>query len=240
VRIVVPHELTHIVFDTAVENPYHYPPRWLNEGVAVYLSEGYTASDRSATESAARDGHLMPLLALGGQFPSSAERFSLAYSESVSAVDFLVREKGVEALLALVNRYADGVTDDEAFETAVGTDLAGFEAAWLADLGADAPQRAGPQPAPAGPLPPGWGDGATPAPGASAPPAASPRPDPTEPGDDGSPWNDGLAIAGVALAGLVVGGSIAFVRRRRNGPPVGPPSSPPGVPPPDDAAGPAA
>ena len=41
VEIVVPHELTHLVFDTAVDNPYHFPPRWLNEGLAVYLSEGY-------------------------------------------------------------------------------------------------------------------------------------------------------------------------------------------------------
>jgi hypothetical protein len=37
---VVPHELVHLVFDTAVKNPYHFPPRWLNEGLAVYLSEG--------------------------------------------------------------------------------------------------------------------------------------------------------------------------------------------------------
>jgi hypothetical protein len=32
---VVPHELTHIVFDDVVRNPYHSPPRWLNEGLAV-------------------------------------------------------------------------------------------------------------------------------------------------------------------------------------------------------------
>ncbi len=44
----VPHELTHLVFDTAVDNPYHYPPRWLNEGVATYLTEGFTPSDRAA------------------------------------------------------------------------------------------------------------------------------------------------------------------------------------------------
>ena len=41
VKEVVPHELTHLVFNTAVDNPYHGPPRWLNEGLAVYLSRGY-------------------------------------------------------------------------------------------------------------------------------------------------------------------------------------------------------
>src|SRR5262249_20851733 len=40
VGIVVPHELTHLVFGTATSNPYHDPPHWMNEGLAVYLSEG--------------------------------------------------------------------------------------------------------------------------------------------------------------------------------------------------------
>ena len=42
------------MFDTAVDNPYHFPPRWLNEGLAVYLSVGYDTSDRSAVEAPAR------------------------------------------------------------------------------------------------------------------------------------------------------------------------------------------
>ena len=56
VENVVPHELIHLVFDTAVKNPYHFPPRWLNEGLAVYLSVGYEPGDRAAVEAAARDG----------------------------------------------------------------------------------------------------------------------------------------------------------------------------------------
>src|SRR5262249_58322094 len=40
VGIVVPHALPHLVFDTAVHNPYRFPPRWLNEGLARYLSQG--------------------------------------------------------------------------------------------------------------------------------------------------------------------------------------------------------
>ena len=64
--VVVPHELTHLVFDTAVRNPYHFPPRWLNEGVATYLTEGFTTSDRALVEANATGGRLMPLRALGG------------------------------------------------------------------------------------------------------------------------------------------------------------------------------
>ncbi len=221
VGIVIPHELTHLVFDTAVRNPYHFPPRWLNEGVAVYLSEGFTKSARASVQAAASGGRLMPLQALGGQFPTTYERFSLAYDESVSAVDYLVREKGTEALVGLVNSYAEGVTDDEAFTAAVGTDLAGFETAWLADLGADPPTQHGPQPAPAGPLPAGWESDATSAPvGESPAPGATPRASQGsgsgEPSaDDGSPLRDGWVLLVVALAGLLAGGTVAYVRRRR-------------------------
>ncbi|HSV92182.1 MAG TPA: peptidase MA family metallohydrolase, partial [Desulfobacterales bacterium] len=219
VEIVIPHELTHLVFDTAVRNPFHFPPRWLNEGVAVYLSEGYTPSTRSAVEAAAGDGRLMPLRALGGQFPTTLERFSLAYALSVSAVDFLVRDRGPEALVDLVRIYADGVTDDEAFTAALGTDLAGFESSWLADLGAEHPTRHGPRPAPAGPLPPGWDAdvSADPVPVDPVPVDPAPAdPAPADPaGADVSAQTDWRVLAIVALAGLVVGGGIAYGRRRR-------------------------
>ena len=60
VRTLVTHELTHLVFADAVDNPYHYPPRWLNEGLAVYLSQGYDDSDRGAVADAARSGRHHP------------------------------------------------------------------------------------------------------------------------------------------------------------------------------------
>jgi hypothetical protein len=162
VENVVPHELVHLVFDTAVKNPYHFPPRWLNEGLAVYLSVGYGPGDRSSVESAARDGELIPLDGLAGQFPTSADRFGLAYSESVSAIDFLVRDHGRDALVRLIRSYADGRTDDEAFTAAIDMDAAAFADAWMADVGAVKPKVYGPQPAPAGPLPQAWGGPATP------------------------------------------------------------------------------
>ncbi|GIW20122.1 MAG: hypothetical protein KatS3mg065_0418 [Chloroflexota bacterium] len=217
VGVVIPHELTHLVFDTAVRNPYHFPPRWLNEGLAVYLSEGYAASDRSAVLAAARDGSLVPLSGLTAQFPTRREAFFLAYSESVSAVDFLVRRFGRDALVALVRSYAAGVTDDEAFRAALGVDAAGFEAAWLADLGAPPPTRYGPQPAPPGPVPDAWRDaapGPTASPGASRSPAPAASRSPT-PGE--APTTDAAALVGVLIAlGLLAAlGGAAMAGRRR-------------------------
>ena len=61
VAATVPHELIHLVFDTAVHNPYRFPPHWLNEGLAVYLSEGYNDQRRSLVEEAVRSRNLIPL-----------------------------------------------------------------------------------------------------------------------------------------------------------------------------------
>ena len=158
VGVVIPHELTHIVFDTASKNPYHEPPHWLNEGLAVYVSEGYDASYRSNIRDAIKDGTLMPLDGLAGQFPTDATGFTLGYAESVGAVDYLVRTYGKDALVKLIRSYADGRTDDEAFKAALGVDAKGFSDGWLADAnpGGKPPSAYGPQPAPSGPIPAGW------------------------------------------------------------------------------------
>jgi hypothetical protein len=155
VRILVTHELTHLVFNTAVDNPYHLPPRWLNEGLAVYLSEGNSQSEKDQVQHAIDSGTIIPLQGLGGLFPTG-DGFAQAYGESVSAVSYIVDTYGKDALVKLIRSYADGVTDDQAFSAATGKDLAAFDDAWLASLGTSAPQPIGPQPAPAGPLPADW------------------------------------------------------------------------------------
>lgn len=219
VESVVPHELAHLVFATAIDNPYHDPPHWLNEGLAVYLADGYSPSDREQVGQAAKAGSIIPLDGLAGAFPTTRERFFLAYAESVSAVDRIVRVSGRDALVKLVRSYANGVSDDEAFQAALGRDVAGFEADWLAELGARAPIRRGPVVAPVGPLPEGW---------------AGPQPDPSfevtgsqPPVTPGSPLpstvdNDGIlpvflrdSLGQIGLAVLVVVIAVAVRRARR-------------------------
>ncbi len=217
VGIVIPHELTHLVFDTAVRNPYHFPPRWLNEGVATYLSQGYDASDRQLVTQAADDGTLIPLSGLTGQFPTARDAFYLAYAESVAAVDYLVRLHGQDALVELIRSYSLGRTDDEAFGDALGVDTAAFETAWFASVGATVPAKVGPRPDPTGPLPPDWtSSGPTPTPTGSGQPSPSATPVPSGPAggeDDGAPL---LPIALAALAAVAVAlGVVLFAMRRR-------------------------
>ena len=121
VESVVPHELTHVVFQTAVDNPYHDPPHWLNEGLAVYLSDGY-ADLAIASRSRPRRATARSSRSTGSPARSRRrrDRFFLAYAESVSAVDRIVRVNGRDALVKLIRSYHDGVSDDEAFQAALG------------------------------------------------------------------------------------------------------------------------
>ena len=221
VSIVVPHELTHLVFDTATKNPYHDPPHWLNEGLAVYLSQGYDSSDRQLVEGAAKDGSIMPLDGLIGAFPTDRDRFFLAYAESVSAVDWIVKNHGSPALIGLIKSYANGVSDDEAFKSALGMDAEAFQQAWLSSVGATAPVRHGPVPAPVGPLPEGWSGAApngSPQPGATGAPGAPATPQPggsVEQPVASGPTPASLLIVGAVAVVLVVGAIYLITSSRR-------------------------
>jgi peptidase MA superfamily protein len=204
VGTVIPHELTHLVFGTAVDNPYHAPPHWFNEGLAVYLSQGYDSGDRSEVANAVGNGSIMPLAALDGQFPTTADRFSLAYAESVSAIDYLIRTYGQAALVTLIHTWGGGVADDEAFHSALGVDVAGFQAGWLKGIGAPEPRPAGPKPAPPGPVPPGWPGGAAVVPGAVSSPSG-----------DASATDllvEGIVVVVIAFLGI---GLVWFLAKRR-------------------------
>ena len=213
------------MFADVIHNPYHEPLNWFNEGMAVYLSDGYASDNKQRVAQAAGNGALMPLAALTGAFPRITDRFYLAYAEAVSAVDFLVRTYGQAAIVKLLRAYKTGVTDDEAFKAGIGVDTVGFDKAWLAANGVKAYQSFGPQAAPSGPLPPGWGSSpggsgptptgsgiagaATPAPGASNQPASTP-------GAKRNPTLEAFGIAGVlssiALVLLVSG----FILHRKS------------------------
>ena len=115
-----------------------------------------------------------------------------------------------------IRSYHDGVSDDEAFQAALGRDVSGFESDWLKELGATPPTRLGPRPAPVGPLPSGW-NGPQPDPsfeivGSAAPqPPAAPAPGRTGDSEDAVRF----LVAPLATLGLVVFVVIAAVGMRR-------------------------
>jgi hypothetical protein len=199
---VVKHELTHLVFGRAVDNPYHSPALWINEGIAVYLSAGYDDYYTSFVDGAVASRSLIPLDGLTGIFPSNTDGFYLAYGESVAAIDYFIRTYGEEKLWALVRSYADGRTDDEAFTAATGGGMAAFNAAWFQSLGLEVREPLGPNPGQPGPIPPGWQvAGGTPVPTfATARPVVTPAPGQPGSGNGG----DGVSTAVTVLLWVIV------------------------------------
>ena len=154
---LVAHELAHLVFHEAVDNPYQYPPRWLNEGLAVYISRGYTQGDRSQVEGAAGGGTIIPLEGLGGNFPTRADTQRPGLRRERLRGGLLRRDTyGEERLVELITSFGDGTGLDGAFIAATGGDFAAFDAAWLASLGAEQPEPYGPREGEPGPVPDAW------------------------------------------------------------------------------------
>jgi hypothetical protein len=92
------------------------------------------------------------------------------------------------------------VSDDGAFQAALGVDVAGFQRDWLAELHASAPAQYGPRPAPAGPLPSGW---TGPQPNPSFDVVGSEPPQPPGAPRPGSLDDDPLARVLVPMTGVI-------------------------------------
>ena len=141
--------------------PSRYPPRWLNEGVAVYLSRGLDAGDRAQVAGRGRaPATIIPLEGLAGQFPTRPGRFGLAYAESASAVDVPRRDvtaSGARRDRRWLRRRPDG---DSSTRPSAGRSASTCDASrpsWLERASALSPiEPTGPRPAPPGPVPDAW------------------------------------------------------------------------------------
>ncbi len=129
---VLRHELAHAF---VAERTGGNCPTWLQEGVAQWL-EGVdlAAVDARLAQIAARQP-LLPLLSLEGPFQGLSERdANLAYAESVSAVGFVLRQRGEPALVRLLSALGDGLPSEEALPVALALSYPEFQQVWQATL----------------------------------------------------------------------------------------------------------
>jgi tetratricopeptide (TPR) repeat protein len=120
-RAVLLHELAHAF--VAGKSRYT-APRWLHEGIAQMI-EGRT-SPASTSVALAREFER-----LGGS-PDWGSRFT--YPMALSFVEFLVEQQGFFRLLDVLDKMADGASEDEAFRSAMRDSLADLRQAWGAAL----------------------------------------------------------------------------------------------------------
>jgi hypothetical protein len=142
--IATPHELTHIVIHRATDNPFGDLPRWLDEGLATYMSGELNASWRGYRELVARraeQGKLMTLQTLSSNFPADPDLAGQAYAQSGLMVEFIIKHYGKEAMAKLLKIFAQGSTYDDALREALGVDTWGLDNAWRKSIGAPAIEK---------------------------------------------------------------------------------------------------
>jgi hypothetical protein len=207
------HEITHVVFHDATDNPFHEPARWLNEGIATWSETEEAGGERAiVAEEARRDG-LFSFDAISEQFPIGARGGRLSYAQGTTMIDMIIAEYGRESIARMTAAYRNGASDGEALEAGTGVPAEELEAAFFAEFGVD-------EPAPIEPEPIAASNVDRPAAGAIDPggvdPDAEPPPGEAAPGEDGpsSSGTEVLVIAGLAF-GLVAAGAAAVVMSRR-------------------------
>jgi tetratricopeptide (TPR) repeat protein len=105
------HEFCHVVTLNETRNRM---PRWLSEGISVFEERQANPAWGERMNLAYRkmilDGKLTPLGELSGAFltPKSPQDLLFAYYESSLVVEFLVRERGLETLRAILRDLRDG------------------------------------------------------------------------------------------------------------------------------------
>jgi hypothetical protein len=211
------HEVTHIVFHDATDNPFHEPARWLNEGIATWSEIGDAGDERDIVSEEARAGGLFAFDAITEQFPIGDRGARLSYSQGTTMVDLIIDRYGADAMAGLTAAYRDGASDEEALEAATGVSAHDLYAAFYAEFGVDEPS-----PIVAGPIGPSDVDrpsaghvdeGGAPSgvPGTQPPDEAAPGEVPA--GDDGTAF----VVIGVAtLIALGVVAALVVASRRRD------------------------
>jgi hypothetical protein len=189
------HEVTHIVFHDATDNPFHEPARWLNEGIATWSEAGDAGGDRAIVENEASGGGLFAFDAITEQFPIGERGGRLSYAQGTTMVDLIVDTYGPEALARITAAYRDGASDAEALEAGTGIPADELYADYYSSFGVEAPTPIAP-----GAIAPSNVD--RPTVGEVDPGGVDP--DAERPPDEGSPSEGGAPSGGGFDVGLIV------------------------------------
>lgn len=210
----ITHEITHVVFQDATVNPFHEPPRWFNEGLAVW-SEQQSADEEAAAVRSQVAGGLLAFDAISESFPIDDRGARLAYVQGATMVDMIIHDYGRDAIAEIADAWRDGATDDEALEAGTGVSVDELYAAYFGSFGAEAPSAIEPAPI----LPSNVDKPPQPRASGDEAPVPTPTPRPTqEPGPTAGPGASIVVlivlVASLAAAWLVI---LTLTRRRRRG-----------------------
>jgi len=115
------HEMAHLMIDEMSRGNYN---RWWTEGVAQYTEREITGFEFSSPFRKKDDLYYYQLDNLEKNYDRLEQ--SVAYWESLQAVDYLVGAYGEDKIYEVLNRLSRGDTMARALESALGVDYATF------------------------------------------------------------------------------------------------------------------
>jgi hypothetical protein len=134
-RSVLLHEVVHLHVHASTVNAELSPPRWLDEGLAMWISGtwdlgfDWRANDSSLLTDAAAARTLLPFEDLDASFPAGPF-FALAYAQSHSFISWIVEHHGEESLRAILRGLDRNLELDASFATATGRGFSDAEREW--------------------------------------------------------------------------------------------------------------
>jgi len=129
------HEVCHLILHRYIDG--ERLPRWLDEGVCQWASGGI-----GELEAEGAGGYLAgavvsgELFSLGeiGRFPDEEKSLALAYEQSRSIVEYIVREYGEDSLLQILEGLRGGESLDGAIRRSISMSIYELEDRWYAHL----------------------------------------------------------------------------------------------------------
>jgi hypothetical protein len=135
----VPHELAHLVLHQKLGDlGVSALPHWMNEGLATYYETVPPTMDEDyarALKPAVQNDKLLPMRTIMGNFPTASDQAILAYAQSYSMTDFIVRKYSRAKYAALLDGFKNPRYFDDIFREVLGVDHDGLENEWRKDLG---------------------------------------------------------------------------------------------------------
>jgi hypothetical protein len=124
------HELTHLVINQLISNPYNELPTWLNEGLAMYAEGELEPIYTAYLNQAIAQNNLISVRSLSSPFSAYVQESYLSYAQSYSLVEFLIENYGQDKMYQLLSTFARGSSYDGALMGVYGFDMDGLDALW--------------------------------------------------------------------------------------------------------------
>lgn len=132
----IAHELMHTVVDRNTFSCLISIPSWLHEGLAMVSEGGLGSYGMSELQAAIDDDTIFRVRSLTGGFPEDPDMAALAYDQSFSVVDFLLKQGDATRIRSLLTELSNGKPQDDALSDLYGFNVDGLDGAWRESVGA--------------------------------------------------------------------------------------------------------